>query len=309
MTESGWPQTRPPVPDDTDERIQFVIHFLMDPCDAPITVYMEAFRDAFTQLVIAWYALDLKNIITAYLRPQNYVIERRFLRHWGGGEKKKRPTSWEKVWQASGIDPNEWLGENLWGGDEVRARKVPPMAQWFWVIEGVIERLLFYFFVLDQVTRFAYSWTSSIVYSEYCAAQADAVFLGEAGPYPLLGIFGWDAQGTYHPRKSRNIDFFNGFGVMATQGSGYAAGSAMIKLPDDGPAVAVIETRMRCTLGPHAGLVNQTHQDIKRGETLQVGAGVPISAGDLVIFEIRVNAGMTLLSTELYYQQAKQFTQ
>lgn len=307
MTTSGWPQTKPPVPDDIDDRVQFALHFLTDACDAPITVYMEAFRDAFTELVISWFEIDLKNIMTAYLRPQNYVIERRFLRHWGGGEKKKRPTSWEKVWEASGIDPNEWLGEHLWGGDEVRARKVPPFAGWLWAIEGVIERLLFYFFVLDIVTQFAYRWSSSIVYSEYCAAQADAVFYGTCGPYPLQGIFGWDVVGQIHSVKERNIDFFNGFGIMASRGSGYAACDQMILLPDDGPPSAIIEVRARCTNGPHAGLTEFLHTTILRGETKSVGIGIPISPFDLVLFETRVNAGMTMLEATVYYQQQNGF--
>ena len=240
MGQDGWPQTKPPIPEDIDDRVQFALHFLTDMCDAPITVYMDAFRDAFKEVVIAWYTIDLKNIMTSFLRPQNYIIERRSRRHWGGGEKSKRPTSWEKVWEASGIDPNEWLGEHLWGGDEVRARKVPPMAQWLWVIEGVIERLLFWFFVLDLVTQFVYRWSSSIVFSKYCAAQADAVLYGTCGPYPLLGIFDWDAVGSIHPEKQRNIDFFNGFGISASRGSGYAACSQMILLPEDGPIFAQI---------------------------------------------------------------------
>lgn len=299
---SGFPVTKPRIPD-IEERIDFVVQFFIDGCDAPITVWMEKFWPAFTRLVLQWYTLDLVNMFKAWLQPGLYAIEGRNSRHWGGGKKGKRHWAWQRLGTVITFDPGQWLGEKMWGHDELRARPLPPGASFLWIFEGVIERFLWYCMVLDLVTEFAYSWCSAVAETKYCAMADDAVFLGECGPYPLLGIFDWDTQGSFHPQKQRHIDFFNGFGVMATSGMGSSGGTAEIFLPDDGPISATILTRMRCTLGPSAGRETLASYEIQRGQTLTVGAGMPIYPGDLVLFEIKVNAGMTMLKAHLFYQQ------
>lgn len=299
---SSYPKTKPTIPD-IDERIDFVVQFFIDGCDAPITVWMEKFWPSFTHLVLQWYEFDVINMFKAWLQPGLYAIEGRNSRHWGGGKKGKRKGPWQTLGTVISFDPGEWLGEKMWGHEELRARPLPPGAQFLWIFEGLIERFLWYCMVLDLVTEFAYRWTSSIVETKYCQMANDAIFLGECGPYPLLGIFGWDTQGAFHPQKQRSIDFFNGFGVMASQGMGSAGGTASITLPDDGPPTATIETRMRCTLGPSAGRETYASTTISRGETIDVGAGMSIYAGDLVLFEIKVDAGMTMNKAHLFYQQ------
>lgn len=301
---NSWPKTRPTIPD-IDGRIQFTLQFLIDGCDAPITVWAETFWPAFTHLVLQWYEVDIKNIFTAYLRPGSFAIEGRSGRHWGGGSKKKRTGPWATLWKYVGFDPSEWLGEHIWGYDEVRARPLPPGAAWLWIFEGLIERFLWYCMVLDLVTEFTYRWSSLMVETKYCSMGSDAILLADCGPYPLLGIFGWDTQGAFHPQKMRHIDFFNSFGVSGSAGPGHAGGTATISMPDPAPDEALIETRMRCTLGPSAGRESYSQFTIKKNTTIEVGAGMPVYPHDLVIFEIRVNAGMTMEKAQLWYHQRR----
>jgi hypothetical protein len=297
------PPVTKPKPDIIDERIQFVIQFLIDGCDAPITVWCETFWQAFQHLVLQWYAIDLLNVFKAWLAPGTFAIEGRSNRHWGGGKKGKRKGPWQLLWKYVGFDPGEWLGEQFWGHDELRARPLPPGASYLWIFEGVIERFLWYCMVLDLVTDFAYRWSSAMVETKYCQMADDPILLAECGPYPLLGIFGWDTQGAFHPLKMRHIDFFNSFGVSASGGMGSAGGTAIISMPDPAPPTAEIETRMRVLLGPQAGRETYSKTTIAKNSTVTVGAGLAVYPGDLVIFEIRVNAGMTMEKAHLFYQQ------
>lgn len=303
----GFPETYNPLRD-FERRLEWILQSLGDICDAPITIWIQKLWPALGHLVLEWYAFDFQNLFVAYLRPGIFAIEGRSGRHWGGGEKGKRRTgfgaAWEKLGEYVGWDPSEVLGKELWGAEELRARALPPGASFLWVFEGVIEKALYQWMVLDLTTEFVYNWMSAVEQTKYCAASRDAMFYAVCGPYPLLGIFDWDTQGAFHPLKMRNIDFFNGFGVMATGGAGSAAGTATIFLPLDGPPTATILCRLRCTFGPSAGSIVQSDHTIERGQTITVGVGTAIASGDLILFEIKVNAGMTLQEADLYYQQA-----
>lgn len=306
MSDPGFPVTHNPLRE-FERKLDWILNSLTDMCDAPISVWIEKLWQPLGTLIMSWYVIDLKNVFVAYMRPGLFAIEGRSHRHWGGGKKGAKrtgfSTAWEKLGEVVGWDASEVLGKELWGADELRARPLPPGASFLWIFEGVIERLFFYWMVLDLGTEFIYNWMSAVEQTKYCAASRDAVFYAICGPYPLLGIFGWDAQGAFHPLKQRNIDFFNGFGVMATGGQGSAGGSATIHLPADGPASANIWCRIRCLLGPSAGAVAETHYTIMNDEILEVGAGTAISSGDLIIFEIKVDAGMSLHEAGLFYQQ------
>lgn len=306
MADVGFPRTHNPLRE-FERKLDWVINSFSDMCDAPITVWIEKLWQPLGELVLAWYVIDLKNVFVAYLRPGLFAIEGRSTRHWGRGQKGKKRTgfgsAWEKLGEVAGWDPNEVLGKGLWGADELRARPLPPGASFLWIFEGVIERLFFYWMVLDLGTEFLYNWMSAVEETKYCAASRDAIFLGIRGPEPLLGIFGWDTIGFDIVQKMRNIDFWNGFGVMAHGGAGSAGGSATIFLPPNGPATANIWCRIRCTLGPSAGAESEAHFTIARGQTVEVGAGTAIASGDLILFEIKVDAGMTLQSAHLFYQQ------
>ena len=288
MADLPVPVNKPRIPD-IDERIDFVIEFLIDGCDAPITVWMTKFWPAFQQLVLEWYAIDIKNIFVAFLRPGLFAIEGRSGRHWGGGRKGKRGKQGGWVTKAITFDPSEWLGKHIAGGEEFRARALPPGATWMWILEGTIERFLFYCMVLDLVTEFAYRWSSSMVETKYCSAAQDASFLGEIKDQLLLGIFGWTPVGMLTVRKMRNISFFNGFGVGQTVGIGHASFSASIRPIESDPSGDWVRVRLRCLTGPSAGMEIVEEHDSSNGKSFEQGVGASARPGDVWIAETLAN--------------------
>lgn len=302
----GFPKTNSPL-NDFERKLDWIINEFTDMCDAPLTVWIEKLWQPLGTLILAWYVVDLKNIFVSWLRPGLFAIEGRSTRHWGRGEKGKKRTGFSKAWERIGTvvgwDPSEVLGKELWGAEELRARPLPPGAAFLWIFEGVIERLFFYWMVLDLGTEFLYNWMSSVEETKFCKAQRQAILLANRGPEPLLGIFGWDNIGFDFVLKQRNIDFWNGFGCIGSTGQGSAGATASIFLPPNGPETANIWCRIRCTFGPSAGSEVMSHFTIGRGQVVEAGCGTAIASGDLIIFEILVDAGMTLQSAHYYYQQ------
>lgn len=302
----GFPKTRGPLAE-FEDRLDWIINSFSDMCDAPVTVWIEKLWKPLGTLILAWYVIDLKNIFVAYLRPGLFAIEGRSTRHWGRGEKGKKRTgfsqAWERLGTVVGWDPSEVLGKELWGADELRARPLPPGAQYLWIFEGVIERLFFYWMVLDLGSEFIYNWMSSVEETKYCAASRDCILLANRGPEPLFGIFDWDNIGFDTVLKSRNVEYWSGFLCRGVTGSGSAGATATIYMPEDGPDTANIWCRVRCTFGPSAGSEVISHFTIARGEVVEAGCGTAIAAGDAILFEIKVDAGMTLQSAHFFYQQ------
>lgn len=297
------PQTRP-VPHEIEDRIDFVVQWLIDPCDAPITVWLEKFWPAFGELVLEWYAFDLLNMFKAFLKPNLYAIEGRSSRHWGKGEKGKRKgwTNWIRL--TVSFDPSEWLGNNVWGAEELRARQIPPLAGYLWIFEGLIERFLWYCMVLDLVTAFAYRWMSAVVETRYCQAADDPVFLGSIASTPLLAIFGMDTLGIWQPDKMRNLSFYNGFGVGGNQGGGTASWSGTVSQPSDAPGVRHLVCRCTVQAGPSAGRFVETSYTFGPGVTQQVGCGMAIQRGDIVIYQYQVDNTLFATGLRAFYQQA-----
>jgi hypothetical protein len=291
-----------------ERHLDWILNTLTDMCDAPITVWIQKLWKPLGKLILSWYAVDLKNIFTAWLRPGLYSIEGRSNRHWGGGGRGKKRTGFKTPWRVIqtvvGWDPNEIIGKALAGHDELRVRALPPGSAFMWIFEGVIERLLFYWSVIDLGTEFVYEWMSSMEETKYCMASRDAVFLGRCGPYLLFPILGWDPVGTLAPEKMRNIDFFNGFGVMAFGNSGSAGVTARIEQLPGVISPLNVRIRIRCLQGPSVGAEEFADHTIMPGEQVDVGVGCSIASGDLVIAEILAESICQLVSAHVFYQQA-----
>lgn len=294
---------RPYIPN-IERRIQFIIDALIDPCDAPITVYFKLFWPAFRRLVLQWYITDLKQVFTSWLRPALFAVEGRSKRHWGGGKKNKRGWFWRRIGTVVSFDLGEFIGKHLWGGEEIRSRALPPGAGYLWILEGIIQRLLFYMMVLDLLTEFLYAWGSSVMATAYCQARDDAVFTGKCGPYPLLGIFGWDAQGAYTPLKMRNIAFFNGFGVMQTVGPGRVGASAAVRRNPDDPEAGWVKLRLRCLEGPSKDQEVQMDYEPPGMDPMETGVGASCQKGDIWIFEIAVDGRWIMDQSYLWMHAA-----
>lgn len=251
------------------------------------------------ELILAWYLIDIKQIIITYFRPKLPPGFPRLTRHGSRGRKGKRKLRRNPVTGIIEFDPNEFLGKLLQGGDEFPSR---PLGLWearFWIIEGVIERLLFWWFVLEVLSDFLYRWMSAVAETRYCQARDDPVFLSAKSGTVSIGILGWNPTGWGSPQKIRRIIFYNGFGVMQSVGNGIAAfsGTAKGRLPGvDG----TISARIRVINGPNLGREQvATEHTTDLGEA-SFSLSIDIGPADTVIVE-------TLADHQIYDWTLEQF--
>ncbi len=291
MATSDWWNPVPYLSRKADEharKLNFIWKMIIDPCDAPLTVWAWTFWPAFGHLVLGILALDVKQMFRSYLKPQFRAGKARGLAHWHGGEKGKRKGGKGGRFRFPDFDYNDWLGKDLLGTNKYGGFAAFPGELEIWSIVDVFERLAFYFMVFDFGVGFFYEWASAVAQTKYCHARDDAVLLASAPGYPLLGIFGWDAVGILDAQKMRKVRFFNGFGASLEFGPGQAAISAVGRHTGGDPD-PWIEIRIRCLTGPRAGYTTGERADVVGMGSAQVGAQCVINGDEVWIGEIRVN--------------------
>lgn len=304
MADTPWWDIRPQLSRTADEharRLNFVWKQIIDPCDAPITVWLWAFWPAFWHLVLQWYTIDITQIFIAYLRPGFRAFKVRSKKHWGSGTRGKRGGSkWSKL-NPVNFDPNEFIGNDILGWDEIPMKGPFPGELWFWAIEGVIERAQFLWMVMDLGSAFLYEWTSAVARTQYCHARDDAVLTATAADYPQSGIFGWDPMGILTAVKMRNLTFWNGYGVATNVGPGQILALAGLECIPSGTPNPWAELRVRCVSGPRTGYEMLVHNDFTEGQTQDMAATGPTAGQETWLAEIRVNGLFLIKSPTLQF--------
>jgi len=173
-----------------------------NPCDAPWIVYIETAFPAFLDLLISFASFGLSDIARGYFRPKRARTGMHGRKAKRSGKRKPKgiPEFGEKV------------GKNLPGYERVSARKVSQGVHTLWRIDGVIQRLLWWWLVIDVVSEFLFRWTSQLYATEYCEKAGQPALSAYTEEGGLLAITGW------HGRIFANTDYNKG-GFLWTGGS------------------------------------------------------------------------------------------
>lgn len=169
------------------ERIRSLnaITLLIDnPCNEPWLVYWET---ALPALGEAWMVLLIfggDDIIRGYLRPKG--LYKRKPRHSiviGGILGKLIP------------EIGEALGKRLPHAEKVKARKVTHGVKNLWIIDGVLQRILFWFMILDVLSDFLIAWESAINETRFCQKINVPRLYATGTGGAVAAIQGWQAVG------------------------------------------------------------------------------------------------------------------
>ena len=296
---STWPFPKPDVPE-IEDRFNFIFRNFTDPCDAPITVWVEAFLPALRDALIAWWYVDLTQIVRTMFTPPTYGWRIRSSRHRIGSAKGRGKDFKSKLGKIFGFDPNAYVGDLMSPFADEEMVMLLPGEVWFWTGVEAIVIFAFEYSVLDITTQFGYEWTSAVQKTEYCHARDDAVLLAGAAGYPLLGIFGWDPVGILDPLKQRNVAVFTGFSVSQDVGPGVVGCSFQYENIGGGIGTPWIETRMVCGNSPRAGVYAERRVGEGIGATGSAGCTYDMNSGEYWHAEIRVNGTWLIKDPRLY---------
>lgn len=142
------------------DKVNTIVDFFEDDCVPPWTVYVETALPAAGEAVLQLVTPSLTDVIRAYFRPKGL----RF-----GGHIRKIRRRRGKRWLPE--DTSELIGKHIPGYEEHRARRVTNGVKFMWEIDGVLQRLFWYWLVADVSLDFFYNWTSAIMRSDVCATD------------------------------------------------------------------------------------------------------------------------------------------
>ena len=141
------------------EQINYIKKFVSNPCDAPWTVYVELFFPALGKALLMILAFGMDDVLRGFFRPKGV----RGPWHRRRGRKGKA--------RFRGIpEIGEAIGSRLPGAEEVRGRSVSQGVKHMWMVDGVLQRILWYWLLVDVVVEGLYQWTSMINKTEFCTA-------------------------------------------------------------------------------------------------------------------------------------------
>lgn len=169
----------------------FIKRFFIDPCDAPVTAYVETFFPAALKAIITYYTPDLKNIIVSYLRPARAMMQSKGRRKGGGGKKSGRGPKGSLIRGALNFDTSNEMGKRLPGAQQVRGRQVSAGIVSLWLFEGVLERVLFWFFVMDIIGEFFFNWASLLEETIFCQSRGATLLVVTKPTQSAIGAMGW----------------------------------------------------------------------------------------------------------------------
>lgn len=194
----------PAPPPSTLDKINFVRFYMSNTCDVPFIVYLEAGLGALKDAIISLLSFGLTDMVRAFFRPKGL----RTRRHGRKGRRGKRRR--ELLPETA-----EMVAKRVPGAERVKNRRVSDGPRTLWVIDTFIQRILYYWLVVDVVIEFAYDFQMSILLDDRvtCSGIGRSCRLGN--PETLLSG-GWGATRFDNLQYEEKVTTTNGgFGVPA----------------------------------------------------------------------------------------------
>lgn len=189
-----------PRPPGLIDKVNYIIDFVEDPCEAPWIVYVETMLPALGNALMVFIDIDPIDIIRAWARPGGLG---------GCGFRLKRKSRKK----GGGIpDINEVIGKNIPGARSLeKGREISKGFKFLWKFDGFTQRLLWYWLLVDVISDSLYIWTSLLNQTEFCSKRNYSSVSAEGQVGGWIAISGWLTVDCPHKMKQRgNIDWFLG---------------------------------------------------------------------------------------------------
>lgn len=172
-------------------KINTILDFWVDPCDAPLTAWVETVTPAALEMLAEYFAFDPNEIVVQSFKSSFRYAQPKSGRKGRRGSKSNKSKWRKRLGQLVNFDGNEMTGKQLSGWQKLPRKKLTARATTLFIVEGALERVSYWLWVISLVTDFLYSWAGLMMKTEYCQALKDAVLQAHGIDQPLTGIFGW----------------------------------------------------------------------------------------------------------------------
>lgn len=164
-----------PQPPGFIEKVNGIINFAQNPCNAPWYLYAETALPAAGKAILTLLDFGFDDVVRGALRPRG-------LRSHGHTRGRKRGGGGSRGIPEIG----ELIGSQIPGAETAKGRQISQGVRHLWIVDGVLQRLLWYWLVVDVTVDFFYNWSTAIMQTEFCSkvgagsAAADTGFEGTA---------------------------------------------------------------------------------------------------------------------------------
>lgn len=191
-----------PKPPDFLTKVNFIIDYFANPCDAPLIVYAETFLPAIGNTILTLLDFGFDDIVRGALRPRGL----RSAPHGRIGAKAGR----------RGVEipeVGELIGKQIPGAEIAKGRVITDGAKKLWILDGLAQRALYNLMLVDVTVDFFYNWHSAII-REACG---DRIGFGSAYR-KTLNNNGFFFLGGFHPVPTPIIVYQRGTATISESG-------------------------------------------------------------------------------------------
>jgi len=185
---------KPPAPG-FFKKVNYVVDFVIDPCHAPLLVYIELAAVPFGDLVLAWLTFGWDDVVRGYFRPTKAMRGARSFRRGKRPVGRGRVIGFLRKVPGIGDDVGNWIGKKIPGSKELQGRSISQGQKFVWIVDGLVQRLLLWWLIIDIVSDFFYEWATLIDASEFCQQQQNGSMYYTGPGIAISPHTGWGATG------------------------------------------------------------------------------------------------------------------
>lgn len=174
-------------PNKFSSRLNVITKFVTFDCGSDWWVYVETLLPALGNVVLVLLDFGWDDVARGYFRPAG-IRARWKLRE---GKKKTGKKGKRKKGGFDIPEIGEIIGKRLPYARAVKARRVGNFQRFLWKIDGMAQRVLWYWLVIDLTADFFYNWSTGIMKHERCWKSGAGWLVG--GP----GYASWSANGNW----------------------------------------------------------------------------------------------------------------
>jgi|DewCreStandDraft_5_1066085.scaffolds.fasta_scaffold06212_5 hypothetical protein len=237
-------------------------------------VLAETLLPAIGEFWLGMVDFDWDDIARNFFRPTGLRYRFKFRE----GKKRSRKSKLAKAWRYFFPEISELVAAKLPLAGFFRGRKVGNAQRWLWIIDGVAQRVLYNWLLIDLGIDFAYNTTFNLITNPRCWKGGGGWFQG--GP----GFLGTTADNIPRPTGAPM--------PQARGGEDPPSGVPVYVRPGESVTLGCFATQFRSLLNRTQGFSLWIEKS-----TSEDGPGVRVGFGSEMLYENRDDYGLAALAT------------
>jgi len=203
-----------------------VTNFVEYGCYPHWTVWVDTFWRPAGRVVLQLFVFDLGDILRGYFRPTNLRGIGSGTRMPMRGKKNKAGKTGRGNRKVAIPEIGNSVGKALPGSPFFQGRKVTGIERYLWILDGLSQRVLWYWLVAEITEDFVTEWTTAIMESEACRRPTTFYISAEKTGATAVFTGDWSRIIAWQTIERSGPGFWNGIGGALDIPAGHQANIA-----------------------------------------------------------------------------------